>query len=1101
MPYAMGLDGHLNSQRFRNSDPPSSDSVFAYFREPPRPSAVRMPSNGSNNALNDARTSLHRRFTTNALATPTGQQRGQAAEQLPPMPDLSFALNQRAPLSEKKKAEYEYLKQKQLQRQSQMDILNSEAKREEMELHRLSSELGMSNGVGHQSEPTTPPEYGDNGFPTALSRPNRFSTSSLISPPGAYQRISRPEALITSPPSERARAYDALTSASPAQSQPRTRNQSDEEGDYDHASFNNHSHRSAASLNRNSMPVTRRDHGAHNSTVETSNGLGSVDTTSFLFRDENNKVNNIINSKDSRNSVSYLQMNETDDQFPVLLRRDRTTSNRYSGSALDLLSNHLQDVKPQSSGWSGPSRASQPGLAMSAKDGNNGDPTSDMFSPPRSSGEATSLTNSLNHRHSLGAYVGQVTDNSGAGPSNPLETPAASTSSTVVPATQSSLSTNETPTTTSTSARSSNRHSREISSGESQKEEPQPSFQSLESAMHSNAASFSANAATSTYGDVAAASGYFVSPTSSPQGRSNSYGLQNSTQSLNGAMTNLGITSPSQWNASTQMYPQALSPYGLNHQYHGHRAGDSQSRVVQQRRTQNGDDSARFANVTLESLNGEIYALCKDQHGCRFLQKKLEDDDAADIELIFKETKDHMFELMTDPFGNYLCQKLLEHTDTDQHTVLIQNAGPHMVRIALNQHGTRALQKMIEYVSNEEQVSTVVVALKDQVVAMIQDLNGNHVIQKCLNRLTAENAQFVFDSVSNNVVAVGTHRHGCCVIQRCIDHATPSQKSQLIDAITRCSFPLVQDPFGNYVLQYIFDQGEDPYSQHLCRTFLGNIAVLSKQKFSSNVIEKCLRIANDDLKHLMIDEMLNSPEFERLADDAFANYVVQTAWDHASAEDEARIAERIRPFLSRMRHKPHGRRFQTRIADRDKRLGLSVSGTVTPTDLSSPGSIGMMSNGYPSFPHQVSTASSNSIRSPSQSSHGGVSLSGFSSPAFQSHSATPAQGYGSPVQRFPNAPTYQSMTGLQGFANMGNGMGYPQMAFGHGFPGVANGQNYLNAGHSQGAHNISNFQGAGPNQQPFGPYGTAQDLTTNGFHGNGFNGFPLHGHPGQSPFQ
>lgn len=126
-----------------------------------------------------------------------------------------------------------------------------------------------------------------------------------------------------------------------------------------------------------------------------------------------------------------------------------------------------------------------------------------------------------------------------------------------------------------------------------------------------------------------------------------------------------------------------------------------------------------------------------------------------------------------------------------------------MVKIALNQHGTRALQKMIEYVTTTEQIQTLIYALKDQVVPMIQDLNGNHVIQKCLNYLKADDVQFIVDAVSAHCVVVGTHRHGCCVIQRCIDHATIEQKGQLINAIINCSFPLVQDPFGNYVLQYI----------------------------------------------------------------------------------------------------------------------------------------------------------------------------------------------------------------------------------------------------------------------------------------------------------
>ncbi len=81
-----------------------------------------------------------------------------------------------------------------------------------------------------------------------------------------------------------------------------------------------------------------------------------------------------------------------------------------------------------------------------------------------------------------------------------------------------------------------------------------------------------------------------------------------------------------------------------------------------------------------------------------------------------------------------------------------------MVKIALNQHGTRALQKMIEFITTREQVrkslllgtthadcekkiQTIIHALQDKVVDLIQDLNGNHVIQKCLNRLSPEDAQ------------------------------------------------------------------------------------------------------------------------------------------------------------------------------------------------------------------------------------------------------------------------------------------------------------------------------------------------------------------------
>ncbi len=54
-----------------------------------------------------------------------------------------------------------------------------------------------------------------------------------------------------------------------------------------------------------------------------------------------------------------------------------------------------------------------------------------------------------------------------------------------------------------------------------------------------------------------------------------------------------------------------------------------------------------FAGIMLEELAGEIYPLCKDQHGCRYLQKKLEEKNNQYIGMIFNEVFSHFVELMT----------------------------------------------------------------------------------------------------------------------------------------------------------------------------------------------------------------------------------------------------------------------------------------------------------------------------------------------------------------------------------------------------------------------------------------------------------------------
>lgn len=490
------------------------------------------------------------------------------------------------------------------------------------------------------------------------------------------------------------------------------------------------------------------------------------------------------------------------------------------------------------------------------------------------------------------------------------------------------------------------RHNRELSSDNTMgaNREQASTYQSLQSALQASAAPFGP----STNAVAPMGSGAVTSPTGANPANSfngfypgNGYTSTPATSGpgpynmplLTAGMQQMSVNNVNNANNGSMYPPQNYTGYGsLPYGQANNQPRDSQARVMQHRRQLDNEAMSRYQNMPLESFRGQIYELCKDQHGCRYLQKKLEERNADQVHLIWLETNQHVMELMTDPFGNYLCQKLLEFCNDDERTVLIQNASHDMVRIALNQHGTRALQKMIEYVSTPQQVHLIIEALRFRVVELIKDLNGNHVIQKCLNKLTAVDAQFIFDAVGKNCIEVGTHRHGCCVLQRCIDHASGDQKLWLIQRITEHARILVQDPFGNYVVQYIIDLNEPTFTEPVVETFRGCISQLSRHKFSSNVIEKCLRCARSPSRDLIVEEMLGPQEMERLLRDSFANYVIQTALEYATPHMKYRLVESIRPILPQIRTTPYGRRIQAKVSAYDNRGSAASSGQATPAD-------------------------------------------------------------------------------------------------------------------------------------------------------------------------
>ncbi|XP_024375670.1 uncharacterized protein [Physcomitrium patens] len=316
----------------------------------------------------------------------------------------------------------------------------------------------------------------------------------------------------------------------------------------------------------------------------------------------------------------------------------------------------------------------------------------------------------------------------------------------------------------------------------------------------------------------------------------------------------------------------------------------------------------------LDEVEGRIYLIAKDQHGCRFLQKKFDEGGPEDVQKIFYEIIGHITELMKDPFGNYLVQKLLEVCDESQRMEILRvvTTDGELVKISLNMHGTRAVQKLIETLKSPDQVTMVITALTEGVVELIKDLNGNHVVQRCLQKLSHEDSQFIFDAAAAHCVEIATHRHGCCVMQRCVDFASAPQKQRLVAVIAANALTLSQDPYGNYVVQYILDLKQGWATSEVMLRLEGSYAFLAMQKFSSNVVEKCLKLGVEEHRGRLVRELTASSRLGQLLQDQYANYVIQSALSVCKGPLHAGLVDAIRPYLPALRNSPYGKRILSR---------------------------------------------------------------------------------------------------------------------------------------------------------------------------------------------
>jgi hypothetical protein len=133
-------------------------------------------------------------------------------------------------------------------------------------------------------------------------------------------------------------------------------------------------------------------------------------------------------------------------------------------------------------------------------------------------------------------------------------------------------------------------------------------------------------------------------------------------------------------------------------------------------------------------------------------------------------------------------------------------------------------------------MSLQVHALHGHAVGLVQDLNRIHFIQKCLNRLSAQDAQFIYDALVAHCVVVRLIATDAASCSDGLIMLLESNVLTLLHNSLQTLFSLVQSPFRKYVVQYIYLIIEPHFTNPLYQSFWGNIRSLSKQKFSSNVI-------------------------------------------------------------------------------------------------------------------------------------------------------------------------------------------------------------------------------------------------------------------------
>lgn len=324
--------------------------------------------------------------------------------------------------------------------------------------------------------------------------------------------------------------------------------------------------------------------------------------------------------------------------------------------------------------------------------------------------------------------------------------------------------------------------------------------------------------------------------------------------------------------------------------------------------------------LTLEQIrDGDIREMATDKLKSRLLQRTLLRGGPEIAQLVYEKAEPSFMELVHDQYGNYLTQKILEVATTEQFDHLFGMLKDELTALAQDTHGTRAVQKVVEQTVARGKVQQLLDVLTGTVTEELSlCVTGFHVVVKLIEVLPAAEVDGVLAHLCGTpekALALGKDQWGCCVVKKCLDRAEGTTKQMIVDAVASNTLKLVQDPFGNYVVQHLIISGQtrpNPNVTAIVDALKGNMFELSLQKFSSNVLEKCLLNSPDKDRDKIINEILNpkdilpSEAIRQLLFHQYGNYVFQQALEVAKDPQFSLLIEHSKQQIQDLIRTPHG---------------------------------------------------------------------------------------------------------------------------------------------------------------------------------------------------
>eukprot|EP01064_Diplonema_japonicum_P017661 TRINITY_DN25911_c0_g1_i1.p1 TRINITY_DN25911_c0_g1~~TRINITY_DN25911_c0_g1_i1.p1 ORF type:complete len:498 (+),score=64.40 TRINITY_DN25911_c0_g1_i1:34-1527(+) len=247
----------------------------------------------------------------------------------------------------------------------------------------------------------------------------------------------------------------------------------------------------------------------------------------------------------------------------------------------------------------------------------------------------------------------------------------------------------------------------------------------------------------------------------------------------------------------------------------------------------------------VECVRPELAELSLQPFSCRMIQKILEALPEDECVRLSRELDGHVLRCVQDQHGNHVVQRFIDLIP--QHCDFIMQAFfGKVLQAATHSYGCRVVQRILEKCRDTPDIMKILEEILHHVHALSLDQYGNYVVQHVVKHGHPQYQYALAAKLAPSLCTITVHKFASNVVEKLIENVASSRLIMIQELSKPCPADhslsalasAAMDPFGNYVIQKLFEYSSDAQKGMMHSHLQPFIPLLSRSHHSKNLQQK-----------------------------------------------------------------------------------------------------------------------------------------------------------------------------------------------------------------------------------------------------------------------